>query len=161
MSKIKTAVRLLTGDAAITEAPAIKDPNYGPMLPGPAYDTYVSLRDYQAALESLVHGLEGFDITKPEALERITALQSNPHTATGSIKEYLGELRAALEAPKTGLDLSAAAKVAKALAGVRGYLQLLGMGVSSLAYDVPKPVDPNAPKPAVGQRLGTGWAAAQ
>lgn len=156
MSKIKTAVRILTGDATITQATPIKDPRFGLMLPGPAYDAYASLRDYQAALESLVHGLEGFDITKAEALERIAALQSSPHTATGSIKEYLGELRAALEAPKTGLDLSAAAKVAQSLTRVREYLQPLNMGVSSLAYAVPKPVDPKAPMRDPGQRLGTG-----
>jgi len=156
MSKIKTAVRILSGDAAVTQAPAIKDPNYGPMLPGPAYDAYVDLRDYRTALEALVLGLEGLDITKPEALERITALQAHPNTATGSIREYLGELRAALEAPKTRLDLSAAAKVAQALTRVREYLQPLSFGVSSLAYAVPKPIDPNAPKPAKGQRLGSG-----
>lgn len=156
MSKIKTAVRILTGDAAINQAAPIKDPRFGLMLPGPAYDAYASLRDYQTALESLVHGLEGFDITKAEALERITALQANPHTATGSIREYLSELRAALEAPKTGLDLSAAAKVAQALSRVREYLQPLGMGVMSLADKTPKPVDPKAPKRDSGQRLGTG-----
>lgn len=164
MSKIKTAVRILTGDAAITQALVIKDPNYGPMLPGPAYDAYADLRHYQTALVALVHGLEGFDITKADALERITALQAHPQTATGSIREYLRDLRAALD-PKdrpAALDLSAPAKVAQALARVREYLQPLSMGVGSLAHRVPKPVDPNAPRPAEGQRLGTGlrdaWA---
>ncbi|HWW27262.1 MAG TPA: hypothetical protein VNZ85_15370 [Caulobacter sp.] len=157
MSKTKTAaVHILTGDAAITTTAPIKDPRFGAMLPGPAYDAYVSLRDFQTALEALVHGMEGFDIAKTEALERITALQSNPHTDAGSIKEYLSELRAALDAPKTSLDLSSAAKVAQALMRIREYLSPLSFGVSGLASAVPRPIDPNAPKRPEGQRLGTG-----
>jgi hypothetical protein len=156
MSKIKTAVRILTGASAIAKTQPIKDPRFGPMLPGPEYDRYASLRAYQTALVALVHGLEGFEITKPEAIERIVALQANPHTETGSIKDYLRNLRHALEAPSSGLDLSAPAKVVQALARVREYLQPLDMGVSSLASCTPRPLDPHAPQRDPGQPLGSG-----
>lgn len=153
MKTIKTAVRILMGDATMTTAEPIRDPRFGLMLPGPEYDRYRKLADYHDNLQALVSAMESLSLTKDAALQRIAELQAGPAAIT-DIETGLSMLQAGLSGQ--GGDMS------KALENIRHGLRPLDMGVYSLAYAVPKPADPNAPKPVQGQRLGTGlrdaWA---